>query len=302
MKKITIESRAKLNLFLKVYGVRPDGFHDINSIFQTIDLADTLIFSLEKGRSGITIRTKDKDLPLGDDNLIVKAFRRLAKIKEPPSGEGVLCEIKKKIPIGAGMGGGSSNCASALFALNKLLEIGLDETKLIRLGAELGSDVPFFFTGGTCFVHGRGELLEMLPDISKGGFLIAIPPLRVDTTGAYKLLDEFRRIRKIDVPVLTDEDEIFEIWNGVILNGGFEVYMHNDFEEPIFEQYPEIAETRRRLQQVSNMIYMTGSGSALFAYFSDYQDAWNALANYKQSGSECLVIARPVTGGYLVND
>ena len=301
MRKISIESRAKLNLFLKVYGTRPDGFHNIHSIFQTIDLADVLIFSLEKGRSGITIRTKDNDLPIGDDNLVVKAYRRLAKIKEPSPGEGILCEIIKKIPIGSGMGGGSSNCASALFALNTLLGIGLDEKSLSKLGAELGSDVPFFFTGGTCFVHGRGELLEMLPDISKGGLLIASPPISVDTAEAYKLLDEFRRIRNIDVLEIPDEDEMFEIWNSAILNGGFEVYMHNDFEELIFEHYPEIAETRRLLQQVSNTVYMTGSGSALFAYFSDYQDAWKALDIFKKSGDVRLVIARPVTGGYVVN-
>ena len=297
LKKISAVSRAKLNLFLKVYGTRPDGFHEIQSIFQIIELEDTIKFSLERGRSGITIRTTHQELPIGDDNLIVKAYKKLAKIKEPPQGEGILCEVSKKIPIGAGLGGGSSNCAAALIALNSLLNTNLDFEMLSAIGAEIGSDVPFFFTGGTSLVYGKGEKVEILPDINQGGFIISVPPVKIDTTTAYKLLDSYRMKKGTGFSQAPQLSELRQLWSNGIISNDFVTYMHNDFEEAIFEQYPLIEDAKKRLEKVAGNVLMSGSGSAIFAYFPRYDDAWKALENYQPLPGEFLNISRPMKEG-----
>jgi 4-diphosphocytidyl-2-C-methyl-D-erythritol kinase len=231
----------------------------------------------------------------------VRAFEQLVKLKEPPAGQGVLCEITKKIPIGAGLGGGSSNCAVALIALNSLLDIDLDIKKLSAIGSELGSDVPFFFTGGTSFVYGRGEKIEMLPEISRCGFIIAVPPLKVDTKTAYDYLDKNREITGSMSSESPIPHETRQFWSDAILNNNFAPYMCNDFEETIIKNYPEIEKAKKRLENLSGTVLMSGSGSAVFAYFQDYDDAWKALENYEPLTGEFLFIASPVKEGYIIN-
>lgn len=290
-----------MNLFLKVYGTRPDGYHEIQSVFQAVDIEDTIKFSLEKGRAGITIRTTHPDLPLGDDNLIVKAYKRIAEVKEPPAGEGVLCEIDKKIPIGAGLGGGSSNCAASLVALNSLLDANLEYEELKSIGAELGSDVPFFLIGGTAFVYGRGEKVEMLPSIKDGGFIIAVPSVKVDTSLAYKALDSYRKTKKVINLSAPAVEETRRLWYESILNNNFPSFMYNDFEEIIFQHYPIIEEMKKRLSKISGNVLMSGSGSAVFAYFPRYEDAWSAVGDYEKSQGEFLTIARPVKEAFEIH-
>jgi 4-diphosphocytidyl-2-C-methyl-D-erythritol kinase len=301
LKKIVMQSRAKLNLFLKVLGKRPDGFHDIASIFQTIDLADELTFAIEKGRSGITIRTKHPDLPVNDDNLIVKAYKKLAEIKEPQPGEGIVCDVVKNIPIGSGMGGGSSNCAAALVALNELLDTNLEHKALMKIGAELGSDVPFFFTGGTGFIHGRGEIFEMVAPITRGGFLIVAPDVNVSTKEAYDALDSYRNGRSELISQDTNSFELQEILGRSIRDDNFESFLHNDFEDVILKKYPEIQKVRDRLERINPATRMTGSGSAVFCYFKDYQKTWESLEQYEPLEGERVFIAKPVLEGFIIH-
>lgn len=301
LRTITIHSRAKLNLFLKVLGTREDGFHNIISLFQAIDLADELAFSIEKGRTGITLRSTDPEIPLGNDNLIVQAYEELAKVKEPKEGEGILCEIKKRIPVGAGMGGGSSNCASTLIALNELLETGLNHKELIEIGAKLGSDVPFFFTGGTCFVKGRGELLEMITPISNGAFIIVTPSVSVNTGEAYAIMDEVREKKGIEVGNDIDFLEMRNMFNQSILDNTIESFLNNDFESVIFEKYDKIRKLKNRLERIFTATLMTGSGSSVFSYFQDFDKAWEALELYEPHEDENVCITRPVNEGYVIN-
>ena len=301
LKKIVMHSRAKLNLFLKVLGKRPDGFHDIISIFQTIDLADELTFTIEKGRSGIAIRSKDPDLPLNGDNLIVKAFKKLAEIKEPQTGEGIICDVVKNIPIGSGMGGGSSNCAAALVALNELLDTSLEHKALMKIGAELGSDVPFFFTGGTGFIHGRGEIFEMIAPLTKGGFFIVVPNVNVSTKEAYEALDSYRDGRPDSIPQETNSFELQEILGRSIREDNFETYLHNDFEDVILKKYPKIQSVKDKLEMINPATRMTGSGSAIFCYFKDYQKTWESLEQYDPLEGEKVFIAKPVLEGFIIH-
>lgn len=302
-RKITIHSRAKLNLFLKVLDKRDDGFHNIISVFQAIDYADELTFTMEKGRTGITLRSTNSDIPLGKDNLIVRAYHELAEIKELKSGDGIVCNLKKIIPVGAGMGGGSSNCASALIVLNDLLETGLDQQELMAIGAKLGSDVPFFFRGGTCFVHGRGEKIEMIPPITTGAFLIVTPSININTSDAYSMLDDFRNQNEIEVADDIDILEMRDLLSQAVLDNNIESILYNDFERAILEDenYNEIQNLKHRLEQINTLSLITGSGSSVFTYFSDANRAWQALENYEPLNDENVCIAQPVSEGYLIN-
>ena len=298
---ITIHSRAKLNLFLKILDRREDGFHNIISLFQAIDLADELAFSIEKGRTGITLRSTNPEIPLGHDNLIVQAYEELAKVKEPKAGEGILCDLKKRIPVGAGMGGGSSNCASTLIALNELLETGLNHQELIEIGAKLGSDVPFFFTGGTCFVQGRGDLFEMIAPISCGGFLVVTPSVSINTGEAYAIIDEVRNQKGIEIGNDINSLEMRDMFNQAVLDNTIESFLYNDFESVIFEKYDKIRQLKNRLERIFTATLMTGSGSSVFSYFKDFDRAWEALELYEPHEDENLCITRPVNEGYVIN-
>ena len=292
-RKITIQSRAKLNLILKVLGTRPDGFHNIQSVFQSIDLADEISFSLKSGGNGITIISSNSDIPLGSDNLITKAYNKLAEIKDIPEGTGVLCELEKNIPPGSGMGGGSSNCASSLIALNELLETGLKLTELKSIGETLGSDIPYFFSGGTCFVHGRGENVEMLSFLSDCAFIVVTPSVHVDTSDAYELLDESRNSTENEIRSENNTLEMQNLLSQAILDGDIASFFHNDFEKPVFEKYPIISDLKSRLSNLGPVSLMTGSGSSVFVYFRSSDDAFKALENYTPLEGEKVSLTRP---------
>jgi 4-diphosphocytidyl-2-C-methyl-D-erythritol kinase len=300
IEKITIKSYAKLNLYLKVLDKRPDHFHNLYSVFQAVDLADELTFTLEQGRSGIVLTSPDENLPLDDRNLISKAYRELAVFKEPPSGKGILCNIVKKVPIGSGLGGGSSNCAAALVALNKLLGIDLEPEKLVATGAKLGSDVPFFFSGGTAFVSGRGEKIEIINPVTRGAFVIVTPPKSIKTSEAYQLIDDQRTRNNIPLETGIDKREIFDMVNESILSGRMEYFFSNDFELPIFEVYPSIKDLKSRMLKITPSTLMTGSGSSVFSYFPDYNRALQLMDRFEPLEGEIINISQPVTEGFKI--
>ena len=153
---ITIESPAKVNLILKVLRRREDGYHDIASLMQKVSLADEMEFSPR--REGIALACPGSHLPTGEGNLVVRAARAL--FAEAGFAGGVEITLRKRIPTAAGLGGGSSNAATTLTVLNSLFQFGFDRERLIRIGARLGADVPFFLYGSTAWAFGIGELLE----------------------------------------------------------------------------------------------------------------------------------------------
>ena len=158
-KKISIKSPAKINLHLEVIGKRNDGYHELAMIMQNIDLADYLEFEINK-EGLIKLKSDCNHLSLDSDNLIVKSANLLKKLSNNDLGANIF--LKKNIPIGAGLAGGSSNAAATLIGLNMLWNLNLDNNELLKLSASLGSDVPFFINGGTQLCFGRGEILEKL--------------------------------------------------------------------------------------------------------------------------------------------
>lgn len=245
MESLRIEAFAKLNLGLRILGVREDGYHDIDSTFQSISLSDELTFV--KRAEGISVVTSpDIGVP-ALDNLVWRAAQ-LARETGGVDG-GIAIQLKKRIPVGAGMGGGSSDAAATLVAMNKLFHLDLSIQQLHELGAQLGSDVPFFLNGGRSQVSGRGEILEPL-EVVKEPIHVAIlhPPFSLRTPEVFARYDEFADAERTKL----------------------ELGLENDLEPAALALRPELVETRRFLEASKARSFgLTGSGPTYYAIDSD---------------------------------
>ena len=189
---------AKVNLALHVAGRRPDGYHEIVTIFQAIDLCDVLHGELA---DSITLECFGGSVPAGEGNLVVKAARLLHARSAAARERGARLELEKTIPAGAGLGGGSSDAAGALLLLNELWDLRLDVPALSGLAAELGSDVPFFLTGGTALGTGRGTTIEQLAPIAERSVILGSPPFELSTPEVYRGLEAPLTVDGADVTV-----------------------------------------------------------------------------------------------------
>jgi 4-diphosphocytidyl-2-C-methyl-D-erythritol kinase len=264
-RRARVRALAKVNLDLRVLGSRPDGYHELRTIFQTISLADTLDIAFTPERTSTIELTDRLGIP---DNLVSKAAR-LAMDAMQVTGRCVM-RLTKRIPMGAGLGGGSSDAAAVLLALPALAGGVLSLPKLSEIAAELGSDVPFFLLGGTAAGIGRGTELFPLPDAPvRRGILIA-PEVHVNTAQAYRDLS----------PRLTSESQqnkIFSFQSHTWDLAG-EAFAANDFEAVVFEQHPRLAGLKRKLMRVgASAAMMTGSGSALFGLFRSAGEVSRAI-------------------------
>jgi 4-diphosphocytidyl-2-C-methyl-D-erythritol kinase len=248
-----LRSLAKINLDLRVLHRRPDGFHELRTIFQTISLADTIELEYQPGRTKIELKS---NLNISD-NLILRAADAVMKAARAT---GVLrVNLIKRIPLGGGLGGGSSNAASVLLALPRLLKKTISLAKLMELAAELGSDVPFFLMGGTAVGLGRGTELYPLPDAPSSPGLLITPGIHSSTAAAYTALE-----RKVLPEVSTDMINKFQsvAW-------GASQEWTNDFEMVVFNQHPQLKSMKEKLlKSGARRAMMTGSGSALFGLFA----------------------------------
>lgn len=179
--KLHAESLAKVNRYLRVLGRRGDGYHELDTMFQTIDLADGL--QVVEADAGLTLACDDPAVPVDDRNLVIRAGKLLAR--EAGIAAAAAISLRKRIPAGGGLGGGSSNAAVALVLLARLWKLPFSEADLARLASQLGSDVPFFLCGGTARGTGRGEWIEPMPDAPGAELLLVIPPFPVSTGAVY---------------------------------------------------------------------------------------------------------------------
>ena len=264
-RRVRVRALAKINLDLRVLGKRPDGFHELRTVFQTISLADTLEIAYTPGRK--TAVSLADDLRIAD-NLVVRAAR-LVMDAVRATGR-IEMRLTKRIPMGAGLGGGSSDAAAVLLALPALLGRDIDLPRLIAAGEQLGSDVPFFLLGGTAVGIGRGSELFPLPDApARRGILVA-PGIHVNTAQAYRDLS----------PRLTTESQQNKIvsFQSVTWDTGSLASARNDFETVVFEQHRKLATLKKRLVRAgATVALMTGSGSALFGLFADRNGVSRAI-------------------------
>jgi 4-diphosphocytidyl-2-C-methyl-D-erythritol kinase len=268
-RSIRVHALAKVNLDLRILYKRPDNYHELRTIFQTISLSDVLeIDYREARRTKITVEGP-ADIP---DNLVIRAADAcLAEMK-------VTAEIRfrliKRIPMGAGLGGGSSDAGAVLLALPSLAGEAIPLPRLIEIGSQLGSDVPFFLFGGTAAGLGRGTELYPLPDIQAGGLVLVTPGIHVSTPPAYAALNRPRFDDGLTTGWAQNTINSFEsgIWNPETLAG------QNDFEGPVFMMHPELAGWKRRLLRLgAYQALMSGSGSSIFGLFRTKAQADLAL-------------------------
>jgi len=258
---ITIESPAKINLLLDVLGRRADGYHDIRTIFQTVSLCDSVTVSLEG--EGIGVASDDPALPAGEENLAGRAARALLDAAgRGAKGVGVRVQIVKRIPVGAGLGGGSGNAAATLVALDRLLGLGWGAARLEEIGAAVGSDVPFLVRGGAALGEGRGERLTRLPNLEPIPILLAKPPLSVSTRWAYDNLAELLT-RSGDFPTLAAADAPMRV-------EALAPLARNDFEGLVMGAHPPVREARDAMLTGGAVVaLMTGTGPTVFGLFTD---------------------------------
>jgi 4-diphosphocytidyl-2-C-methyl-D-erythritol kinase len=246
---------AKINLSLKILGRRNDGFHELDTLIAPISLSDEI--RIDKERHGITFRCDDPSVPQGDDNLAVraaKAFFETTKI-EPA----ISIELKKKIPHGAGLGGGSSDAASVLLALNELFDAKLSPEALAEMAEPIGSDVPFFLFQSAASCKGRGEMVTPVKLKRQFSFLLLKPAFAVSTAWAYSRWQHSREIPGIRYVAQEFADQNFV----------------NDLERPVFEKFVFLAQLKMWLLRQSKVgaALMSGSGSTMFAVIGENAEA-----------------------------
>jgi 4-diphosphocytidyl-2-C-methyl-D-erythritol kinase len=259
---LRIRSFAKINLALSVLGRRADGYHDIQTLFQTIDFCDELEF---RPSSQLELRCENLPDVRNEDNLVWKAARLLTSASAEKRGASIL--LKKRIPAGAGVGGGSSNAAAALLGLVRFWDLRIPDNTLSSIAESLGSDVPFFLTGGTALGSGKGERISPLPDSPSRHLVVIFPGIHVSTAEAYRSLNLGLTSSMEDLRI---QPLIGQVQAGTsILTGLF-----NDFEASILAAYPPIREAKRFLQELgATATLLSGSGSSIFGFFSDEESA-----------------------------
>jgi 4-diphosphocytidyl-2-C-methyl-D-erythritol kinase len=274
----SIRAPCKINLHLSVGGKRPDGFHELESIFTALNYSDTLTFEIVSCNGGF-VQTWEvpfeapPDIP-PEQNLVSKALALFRKKTGFDANLGI--HITKRIPTGAGLGGGSSDAASTLLALNALSGANLTSAELLEMAASLGSDVPFFINGGAAWVSGRGEGLEPLPSPKDLWVLLVKPPFPSATAGAYGLLDKARETR-LNAPSISAEKKLSPGDLRDALAGPPEKWpFYNDFL-PVLSENREYSRLLEKLE-ISGAAFsgLSGSGSCCFGVFREEEIALKA--------------------------
>lgn len=275
MDKISVKALAKINLGLDVIRRRPDGYHEVRMIMQTIHLYDQLLIQKTK-EAGIAIESNLSFLPVDESNLAYKAAKLLQDMYDIK--EGVFIGLQKYIPVAAGMAGGSTDAAAVLYGMNELFRLGLKRQKLMELGESLGADVPYCLMRGTALAEGIGEKLKSLPPMPKCPVLIAKPGIGVSTKYVYEnlVLDE-----KAPHPDISAQ--LTAIRQGDLR--AVARHMGNILETVTIPKYPVIDEIKRSMTDAGALAsMMSGSGPAVFGLFEDERTAKAAYYKMRESG------------------
>jgi 4-diphosphocytidyl-2-C-methyl-D-erythritol kinase len=267
----TLPSFAKINWLLRILGKRNDGFHELCTVFQTVSLHDNLTFD---DSEQIILTCSDESIPIDDRNLIVKAAKLLREKHHIKQGAKI--HLEKRIPAPGGLGGGSSNAAVAMLGLAKLWTIKTDVAELSKLGGKLGSDVPFFFHGGTAYGAGRGTEIFELNDLEEKHILIVTPNIAVSTADAFA---------RINAAHLTNYDSksILQICR----NEAHALHLRqtelvNDFEKTVFENEFETWRVKEKLLACGSIkALLSGSGASVFGVFDNEEQLKSATVEMK---------------------
>ena len=301
---VTVKSFAKINLGLRIGPGRPDGFHELLTVYQTIGLHDVIRVSVLRG-SGIEIRCEDPRVPRDESNTCYRiAERGVAALRAKGR---VVIEIEKRLPVQGGLGGASANAVATLLGLERALRKSLTQAEKLRIAAEVGSDLPLFLIGGGVLGVGRGEQVYPLPDFPATACVVVTPEIGVSTPKAFAQWDR----RQGDNTKLTTSggsDRISELGSGLSawlsglypnapsssIRGGragnpllglVRAGIENDFEQVVFPEYPELGEAKRALVHAgAKYASLSGSGSTLYGLFGSRAAAVAAVARLRKGG------------------
>lgn len=262
---IRIEAHGKINLVLNVGGVREDGFHEVSMVMQEVGLYDEV--TVEKTGTGITLTCDPKELE-GTDNI---AYRAAHLMQERFGLPGIGIGLKKRIPVAAGMAGGSSDGAAVIEGIDRLFELGLSLAEKEAIGQELGSDIPFFFTGGTCLAEGRGEIITRIGDLPRVYLVLVKPDFGISTPWSYRQFESETALPPIELSRMREaieEGDLARI-------GGL---LQNHLEPAALSAYPVIGKIKDSLKESGAFAaMMTGSGPTVFGMFREEEDSLEAV-------------------------
>lgn len=259
-KRVCLDAPAKINLFLEVLHRRQDGFHDINSLFQAVSLYDTLTFELTDQPGIVLTVPGNETLPTGADNLVVRAFELMRR--RFGFSQGMAVKLEKRIPVAAGLAGGSSDAAATILACNILHKLKLRSSAMADLGLEIGSDLPFFFSRGQALVTGRGERIEETEFPVDYSLVLVCPQLAISTAASYGSLrmDLTKSKHPFKLPCCR---AVVDFIQALGRTG-------NDFEGTHFRSYPELRKIKDELlQRGAALVRMSGSGPTMFGVYFD---------------------------------
>jgi 4-diphosphocytidyl-2-C-methyl-D-erythritol kinase len=263
MQPLTCKSFAKLNLCLHILDRRKDGYHNLESIFCTIDFYDTLSFQ-KNNTARVNFKTNSNEID-SNHNLVTQAYDLISDLYDI---DGVDIFLDKKIPIGSGLGGGSSNAAVTLLALNNIFKLNISKDSLMKISEVIGADVPFFINGGTAYIGGKGEIINKIP-IYKKYFVLVLPNLNISTKDIYESL--------------SSKDFMTQYSLGELMASNV-----NSFEKIVMSKYPSLKETKYWLSSFGS-VRMSGTGSTLYIEYDNYEGALEASKEIGQRYKSLVV-------------
>ena len=279
MKEIIIESYGKINLGLDVLYKREDGYHEIRTIMQQISLSD--ILTLREMREDIALESNNKDLPLDSSNLVYKAWKAMQQ--KSGINRGIEINIHKRIPIAAGLAGGSTNASAALKGINELWDLGLKEEELRDIGVEIGADVPYCLMGGTALAEGIGEKLTKLKDFKGKDLLLINPGIAISTAQVYNSL-KLEKHPRVDIKSIIssiEKDDIKSVAENIV----------NVMEEVVIERNPIISEIKKDMIKYGALgSLMSGSGATVFGLFQDEDKSKYCKEKLKEKYAKGIVL------------
>ena len=275
MDKMELKALGKINLGLDVLGKRPDGYHDVRMVMQTIYLYDQITITKRK-ESGIGLSTNLFYLPVNENNLAYRAAKLLMDEFEIRSGVDIFLE--KHIPVAAGMAGGSANAAAVLYGINRMFDLGLSMEELMKRGVSLGADVPYCIMRGTVLAEGIGEILTPLPPMPRCQIVVAKPPVSVSTKMVYEKIDSRRIVEHPDIDGIIEglkEGDVTKIASR----------MGNVLEQVTVEEYPVIDKIKKLMNEGgAKGAMMSGSGPTVFGIFTEKSLAKKAALKIREAG------------------
>ncbi len=282
--EIEIDTPAKINLFLEVLNKRPDGFHNINSLFQAVSLFDSISFTLKDEPGAVLKVLNDKDIPVNEDNLIIKSFNLMADKFELK--KGMKINLTKRIPIAAGLGGGSSDAAATILAINLLYSLGLEYKEMAHISAEIGSDLSFFFTKGQALITGRGEIIKEVDLPTDYTVVLVNPNFSISTPESYaglkRGLTNFKT--PFSLPCCYSSEDL-------VVSLGFP---KNDFEEIHFQSFSELKKIKDvLLEKKALLARMSGSGPTMFGIYIRAPES--KRLDFDGRGDWQIFIVEPIT-------